>query len=255
VSKTEIDYSRFKSEEFKKAKPFPHFVLDDFLQKDFVSVLEERYPSLDDVSWWQYHNHFEKKLACNNINILDSCFTDFFNLVNSRKFVLELEKLTGIEGLIADPSLHGGGLHRIERGGKLDIHADFNYHKITGWRRRLNLIVYLNKGWKEEYKGHTEFWDKPMIKCVTRVLPVFNRMCIFAVDDDTWHGHPDPLECPVGHSRKSLAVYYYSLHKVSPDVIQYHSTDYKKRPTDKTDDLIEALRADRRKGRLENRTT
>lgn len=252
-----LEYKSFESSAstFKGAQPFPHLVVDNFLQKDFATKLERKYPELDDVVWWEYNNHFEKKLACNNLRALDPAFMDFFNLVNSREFVLDLEKLTGIKGLIADPSLHGGGLHRIERGGKLDIHADFNYHKVTGWRRELNLIFYLNKGWKEEYGGHTEFWNKDMSHCVTRVLPAFNRMCIFYVDDDTWHGHPEPLACPPGSCRKSLAVYYYTLHDSPLDASSYHSTDYKKRPNDITTPEIEKLRLQRKRGRLENKTT
>ena len=255
MNNTNIDYDKFDSGSFLSAEPYPLLVVDNFLHQEFANKLEEKYPGREDTTWWSYNNHFEKKLACNNINSLDSCFRDFFNLVNSRKFVSELEKLTGIPGLIADPSLHGGGLHRIERGGKLDVHADFNYHKITGWRRRLNLIVYLNKDWKEEYGGHTEFWDKEMKGCVKKVLPIFNRMSIFTVDDDSFHGHPDPLECPVGTCRKSLAVYYYSLHSDDLSSIDYHSTDYKKRPEDKTNEEIENLRKIRRKGRLEDSTT
>ena len=250
-----VDYSKFNAKNFKEAKPFPHLSVDNFLQTELADRLDKNYPGLKDTVWWKYNNHFEKKLACNNINDLDDCFKEFFDLVNSREFVLELEKLTGIKGLISDPSLHGGGLHRIERGGKLDIHADFNYHKVTGWRRKLNLILYLNKDWKEEYGGRTEFWNKEMTQCVSSVLPVFNRMCVFYVDDNAYHGHPEPLECPPGSCRKSLAVYYYTLHEVHPDDILYHSTDYKKRPNDKTDETIEKLRVKRRNGRLEDITT
>ena len=73
-----------------------------------------------------------------------------------------LEELTGIKNLIADKTLYGGGLHQVERGGKLDIHADFNIHKKFKWHRRVNLILYLNKNWKPEYNGYLELWDKDM---------------------------------------------------------------------------------------------
>jgi len=255
VNKIEIDYSRFESKQFGNAQPFPHIVVDNFLPSVFAETLEKNYPNLDDVSWWKYHNHFEKKLACNDLNTLHTSFRNFFNFVNSREFVLELEKLTGIKGLLADPSLHGGGLHRIGRGGKLDVHADFNYHKVTGWRRRLNLILYLNEGWDEDYGGHTEFWDKKMSACEKKILPIMNRMSLFIVDDDCYHGHPDPLNCPKTTARKSLAVYYYTLHDDELSTLEYHSTDYKKRPTDATDNLIEDMRVKRRKGRLEDMST
>ena len=121
------------SHEFQNADPFPHIVIDNFFNEDFLSRIVEKYPNYDDVKWWKYDNPFEKKLAFNKIFELDPCFERFFNFINSREFATFLEKLTGIENLLSDPSLHGGGLHRIEKHGKLDIHADFNYHKVTGW--------------------------------------------------------------------------------------------------------------------------
>ena len=232
MNNTNIDYDKFDSGSFLSAEPYPLLVVDNFLHQEFANKLEEKYPGREDTTWWSYNNHFEKKLACNNINSLDSCFRDFFNLVNSRKFVSELEKLTGIPGLIADPSLHGGGLHRIERGGKLDVHADFNYHKITGWRRRLNLIVYLNKDWKEEYNGQLELWDTDLTHAVKSVYPAFNRIVIFNTqpDGDTiaYHGHPIPLESPEGVNRKSIALYYYTKEKPNNILSDKHKTIYKK---------------------------
>ena len=241
--------------EFEKGEPFPHIVIDGLFKESFLLKISKDYPSLEDLSWWKYNNHFEKKLAYNKVETLSENIQEFFSIANSWEFVKQIEKMTGIQGLISDPALHGGGLHRIERGGKLDIHADFNYHKVTGWRRRLNMITFLNEDWDESYGGHTEFWDKEMSKCVTKVLPVFNRTVIFTVDDDTWHGHPDPLKCPENRSRRSLATYYYTLHNDDLSKIEYRSTDYQRRPEDEVDENIEEMRKKRRKGRLEDLKT
>ena len=48
---------------------------------------------------------------------------DYFN---SDKFLSILEKETGIQNLISDNDLSGGGLHLIGNGGFLKVHADFN---------------------------------------------------------------------------------------------------------------------------------
>ena len=56
--------------------------------------------------------------------------------------------LTGVGGLVPDPHLHGGGQHQIRPGGKLAIHADFNRHPKLNLDRRLNLLLYLNRGWR-----------------------------------------------------------------------------------------------------------
>ena len=245
-----VDYSKLNSAEYLKGLPFPNIVIDDLFDSDFMTDVESSYPEMNSISWFKYDNVFEKKLASNSINLMSKEIQMYFDIVNSRDFVKNVEKLTGIDNLISDPSLYGGGLHRIERGGKLDVHADFNYHKKTGWKRRLNIITYLNKEWLPEYGGHVEFWDRDMSGCVKKVLPTFNRTVIFLIDDYAYHGHPTPLSCPVGFARKSLATYYYTLHDDDLSKINLRSTDYKKRPNDLSDKKKEIMREQRRKGRL-----
>ena len=132
-------------------------------------------------------------------------------MLNSSYFLTFLERLTGVDGLIADAHLRGGGLHEIRRGGKLDVHADFNYHKRIKLYRRLNLLLYLNQGWDEDWGGHLELWSRDMTRCVQRIAPVFNRAVIFDTSSHSYHGHPEPLECPETTSRKSMALYYYTV--------------------------------------------
>ena len=174
-----------------------------------------------------------------------------FDFLNSDKFLKSLETLTGIKNLISDKTLYGGGLHQIKRGGKSDIHADFNMHKQFGWHRRVNLILYLNKEWKEEYNGCLELWDKEMKNPIKKIKPGFNVMAIFKTDEYSFHGHPEPLECPEDVTRKSIALYYYT--KEPPEhIADTHSTRYMKRPSDLTDESIEKMRIERAKARLED---
>jgi hypothetical protein len=140
-----------------------------------------------------------------------------------------LSGVTGIENIIPDPSFDGGGLHQIVRGGKLGIHADFNKHPKYDLDRRLNVILYLNKDWREDYGGHLELWDRGMTRCEAKVLPVFNRLMIFGTTDFTYHGHPDPLQCIEGMTRKSLALYYFSNGRPAHEVSGEHSTIFKHR--------------------------
>ena len=226
------------------------FALLYLFDHDFLERLLNKFPKSEDLSWWKYDNYFEKKLSYNNVDNLSCEFKEYFNEVNSREFVLALEKKFNMTNIISDPSLLGGGLHKIHPGGKLHIHADFNYHKVTGWKRKLNMITYLNLGWRKEYGGCTEFWDKEMKQCVKKVEPIFNRSVVFCVDSDSYHGHPDPLKFPEGTSRMSLASYYYVHHKNSMDTVSYRSTDYKACPQDDKSEKIENLREKRRKGRL-----
>ena len=88
--------------------------------------------------------------------------------------------------------------------------------------RRLNILIYLNKNWKKEYGGDLELWDKEMKNCKKKISPNFNKMVIFSTNDYSYHGHPEPVNCPVDFSRKSLALYYFSKGRPS------YELDFKK---------------------------
>jgi Rps23 Pro-64 3,4-dihydroxylase Tpa1-like proline 4-hydroxylase len=166
-------------------------------------------------------------------------------------FIDFLETLTGITGLLPDPHLWGGGLHQIQRGGFLKVHADFNRHERLDLDRRLNLLVYLNKDWKEEYGGQLELWSRDMKRCEERVLPVFNRCVVFSTTDTSYHGHPDELTCPEGWTRKSMALYYYTTGRSAEETSQSHSTLYQERPGESVFSMKARLKAltDRVRGR------
>lgn len=133
-----------------------------------------------------------------------------FHALNSRSFLQFLEKMTGIQGLIPDPYFQGGGIHRTEKGGYLGIHADFNHHRIMDLERRLNVLIYLNPDWREEYGGAFEVWTDDMSKKVAGFAPIMNRMCCFSTGRDTMHGNPEPVNHPSGKPRLSMALYYYT---------------------------------------------
>jgi hypothetical protein len=163
---------------------------------------------------------------------------NFLYQLNSSTFITFLEELTGIEGIIPDPHFAGGGLHQIETGGYLKVHVDFNRHERLKLDRRLNLLIYLNKNWKEEYGGCLELWDRDMTRCEKKILPIFNRFVLFSTTDFSYHGHPEPLACPEGWTRKSLALYYYSNGRPAEEIAEVgHSTIFRERPGEKINDV------------------
>lgn len=132
-------------------------------------------------------------------------YDEIFHKEQWRRF---LTNLTGIEGLLADGQLmHGGGIHGTVHGGHLNVHADFN--QFNSLRRRVNMFVFLNEDWKEEYGGHLELWSRDLQQCEKRILPIFGRLVIFSTSDYSYHGHPHPLNAP-GRVRRSIAQYYYT---------------------------------------------
>ena len=214
---------------YASARPFPHLVIDNFFDPPLLDLVLTEFPRPGEIRWQQFHNEQEIKLASASEASFGPTTRLLLYHLNSITFLEFLSKVTGIANLIPDPCFDGGGLHQIVRGGKLAVHADFNKHPRYGLDRRLNVLVYLNKGWREEYGGHLELWNREMTRCEQKVLPVFNRLMLFGTTDFTYHGHPDPLQCPDGMTRKSLALYYFTNGRPQEEISGEHSTLFRAR--------------------------
>jgi Rps23 Pro-64 3,4-dihydroxylase Tpa1-like proline 4-hydroxylase len=154
--------------------------------------------------------------------------------MNGQEILEFLQEITGIEGLIADWQLSGGGIHALHEGGYLNVHADFNYHASLKLDRRINLLLYLNKDWQEKYGAALELWDTQMTACQERIVPIFNRCVIFNTTDRSFHGNPVPVAAPDGRSRLSLAFYYYSNGRPAAEKSDVHATVFQHRPGEET---------------------
>jgi Rps23 Pro-64 3,4-dihydroxylase Tpa1-like proline 4-hydroxylase len=138
----------------------------------------------------------------------------------------DIEYITGIENLIPDKKLFGGGLHQSIAGAFLDVHVDYNIHPETKLHRRLNILIYMNKGWRDEYEGHLQLWDMKDKIMIGNIAPTFNRMVMFETNEISFHGHPTPLKTPRGVTRKSIAAYYYTQSRPSNEITNEHNTIY-----------------------------
>lgn len=223
-------YASEHAEIYRSAEPFPYIVIDDFFPDNVLETVLSEFPRPGDIEWSTYRNEVEHKLACEDETKMGPETRHFLHQCNSSPFLSFLEELTGIESILVDPHLRGGGMHQIEPGGFLKVHADFNWYPRLKVHRRLNLLVYLNKDWKEAYGGHLELWDKSMNKRYARILPVFNRAVIFNTTDEAMHGHPDPLACPPNRFRRSIALYYYTTERPEEEKHEAHSTLFRARP-------------------------
>jgi Rps23 Pro-64 3,4-dihydroxylase Tpa1-like proline 4-hydroxylase len=221
------DLSTKYQQAYSQGDPFPHIVIDKFLPESILEQILREFPQPGKIHWKQFETTTEKKLASTSELQMGEATRLLLYQLNSSTFINFLENLTGISGVIPDPHFVGGGLHQIERGGYLKIHADFNHHRKLNLDRRLNLLIYLNKDWQEEYGGHFEMWNPEMTRCEQKILPLFNRCVIFNTTDVSYHGHPNPLNCPEGRTRKSLALYYYSNGRPLEEVSAKHSTIFK----------------------------
>lgn len=218
---------------YMSGSPFPNIYFNDFFNPEMLDRVLAEFPDLSKEDVIKYDNPKEKKLNGKGERPFGPETKRFMHFLNSQPFLEFIQQITGIkEVLLGDPYFIGGGLHEIKKGGLLKIHADFNKHPTTNLDRRVNVLVYLNKDWPEEYGGHFELWDTNMERCEKKILPTFNTLAMFSTTDFSYHGHPNPLNCPDDRSRKSLALYYYSNGRPAHEInsgLEDHSTLFKER--------------------------
>jgi 2OG-Fe(II) oxygenase superfamily len=231
------------SVQYGAAEPFPHIVIDNFLPESLALSALRNFPRsaratdrVFDLGYAGMHKRQIQPEECGG------AARQIFQFFNSRPILQFLEALTRIEGLIPDPHFIGGGYHETSKGGKLGVHADFRINDRLHLHRRINMIVYLNEEWKEEWGGALELWDRTMKTKRRAIAPLFNRCVIFNTDAESFHGHPEPLATPDGVARRSMALYYYTSSKEIYNEVPSLSTMYRARPNDDVSIKWEARR-------------
>jgi len=214
---------------YRASAPVPHLAFHHFLDPALAAGLATQFPARPREHQVRYRHVNENKASTDRWEDLPPLVAAVIQELNSARFVAFLRRLTGIADLVADPDIEGGGMHQAWPGGFLNVHTDFTVHRRhAGWRRRCNLILYLNDGWDPAWGGSLEFWAHDMSRCVGIVSCALNHAVIFDTPDAR-HGFPSPLSCPAGESRKSLQLYYYTVdHRVAAP----QATTYFARPSD-----------------------
>lgn len=225
------------ADRYQSGQPYNHICLDDFLPPEIIARVKADIATLPEAER-TFARAQENLKSSYNPERLPEYTRNLFHAFNSRAFILFLEEMTGIEGLIPDPYFMGAGIHKTLNGGHLDIHADFNLHGKMNVERRLNVLIYLNDDWQEDWGGCFEIWDRDMTGKVARFAPIKNRMVCFSTGSDTFHGNPEPVNHPNGEPRQSIALYYYTA--TWDDSRKAHTTLFKPRPDskDKADRVI-----------------
>ena len=208
------------------AKPFPHLVIDNFCDSKKMESLYAKIPELSNKSrdYVFAKNKFEKS----NYRELGEEFEELFTDMSSKRMNNFLSFIAN-EEVFVDPDNHGGGLHQGKKNSFLDMHLDFNYHPLKkGWYRNMNLLLYLNKDWKPEYKGHLKLVDLRSGEEKEIEVP-FNRMIIQQTRAYTLHGY-DQTNFPENKYRTSVATYAYTKHMHTiekPRTTDWHVGDAK----------------------------
>lgn len=216
-------------------EPFQHVMIDNFFPENLIQYADKNFPPENDPSWeWSNDQDIEIKGRSSwqsEFDIPDG-ISEIVRILNSAPILKSISEVFSIPKLLPDPYYSGGGLNITQPGGLLDVHVDGNYHDASGLNRRINCLVYLNKNWKDNWEGHLGLYDKTGDTLIKKIAPLFNRFVIFETHDYSFHGSPNPLLSPIGHPRKSIILYYYTVDKRPSDQILVdapHSALWKKR--------------------------
>lgn len=216
---------------FAEARPFRHVRIADFFESGLCERLLADFPSFEARHALNEMGEVGGKAVRMDVRDISEAYRELDRYLQTPEFLDFVSQVTGIPDLLYDPDYVGGGTHENRDGQGLDAHVDFNYHPRTRWHRRLNLIVYLNPRWDEEWGGALELHSDPWREAadeVVRVPPLFNHCAIFETTENSWHGFSAiALPDDVKHlSRKSFAIYLYTRERPPEQTAPPHATIY-----------------------------
>lgn len=211
-----MDYERWEPQldalrgRWAAARPFPHVVLDDFLDPAECRALGGEFVDVGGAGWIENRHYSQRLRSRNGHDGFGAPARALLGELDSPRFRGFVERLTGEAGLFLDREMLDGGVSAMGRGDFFDLHTDMRAHaRNRRWMRRVNLIVYLTERWDDAWHGALELWSPDGRRCEARVAPRYNRAVFFEVGDGGLHGVPEPLACPEGALRRNLVLYYF----------------------------------------------
>ena len=238
-----INNIKYYTDKFIKGEPYNNVIIPNFLNDELIEQITEDFPCdfQENEDWFYYNNPLEVKYLNSSIENFPKSIKDLYYILSTNQLVNIFSKISTIRDLEYDTTLYGSSLHSHGRNGRLNLHLDYEKHPILeNKERRLNLILYLNKEWNDEWNGHSELWNENVSECITKHSVKFNSALLFQTNNMTWHGTPEKIKCPEGQYRKTLAYYYISPLVSKPNLSNYgvDSSGYRtkasfiKRPSD-----------------------
>lgn len=246
-----LDVDRLRHE-WRTAQPFPHIMIEPFLDAEFAREIAASYPTFGDARSVGHEFKFVNEVG--KVQVTDSAkfpapVARLNEMLANPEFLDQMAAISGIPRLQADPALAGGGMHITGPRGRLDVHVDFNYVEEKKLHRRMNLLLYLNETWDDQWGGGVELWDRKVKRRYQRFSPKLNRCVVFETSEISFHG-VEQVTCPPGHARQSFATYYYTSEAPSGWKGEKHSTIFRARPDERLKGWV-LMPAERVKRRLE----
>jgi Rps23 Pro-64 3,4-dihydroxylase Tpa1-like proline 4-hydroxylase len=197
-------------DDYRVARPWPHVVLMDVFPAELVQQIYTEARGLDRSQMRSSNTKRHRKLQTSDRDQLGPATRALQDYLDGPDFITVLSAVTGVTDLLPDPTHYAAGLHETPQGGKTMIHIDFARHPETQQHHRVNVLLYLNPAWQDDWGGQLELWPPDMSSIGARIQPTANTMIVWETHGGTLHGMPDPVAGPPGTSRFALASYYFT---------------------------------------------
>jgi len=202
---------KLMKEDYVDNSPYPHVVIDDFLNPEILkSASKAIHKGIDTLAWQKgdhpgqrYKKWIEKHKA------MPEPARRVSQWLGGSDFLHFISEISGIPNLISDNFNLGGGIHCSSTGGRLGTHYDFNWNEELGLIRRINVLLFMNYDWEEKWKGNFQMWKTDRSEVAKEIEPIANRLVMFNTTLNSWHGFTEKIECPADRYRLSFAKYYY----------------------------------------------
>jgi hypothetical protein len=204
--------------------PTRHFIVDDLLPADWARDVSAAFPQ-DQSIWVQQRSFRERKKTFAKLDEIDPLIADITDAFHRPSVLEAVKRVTGIAGLEADPELYAGGISMMGRGDFLNPHIDNSHDSIRARYRRLNLLYYISRDWRDEYGGNFELWDAAVEK-PKLITSKYNRLVVMETNKFSWHS-VNPVV--VDKNRCCISNYYFSR-SCPEERDYYHVTSFVGRP-------------------------
>ena len=180
-------------------EPFDAWIIDNFLTEESLDVIHQNWPSNDHPSWNATRSTINGKknileqgmLSISNPYDIPSPIENIIMLFHSNRFASHISDITNVRNLVVEKTMNWSGLRVMLPNSKQLIHSDARINPVTGLRKEITCLLYLNKEYKKEsHGGCLELWNDSMQNCVREIEPIDNRLVLFRNNDKSYHGVP-----------------------------------------------------------------
>ncbi|HWB62588.1 MAG TPA: 2OG-Fe(II) oxygenase [Chitinophagales bacterium] len=161
-----------------------YFICDGLLPEDWIKDYTTHLPSRETLLLKSSIR--ERKRVGVDYKNYDPIIGNVLMAFQEPEVLNEITRITGLEGMEADPTLYASGISIMEQNDFLNPHLDNSHDGEQQKYRVINLLYYVSPGWKIENGGNFELWDINVSK-PTEIHSKFNRLVVMETNNISYH--------------------------------------------------------------------